>query len=257
MILEEETFKKFGYYPKETKNKSNKQIVVTCDKCGRIREVRWYQYRKICKSCIQNGKGNSFYGKHHSEKTKKKQSRNKQGENNFFYNKHFYGEDNAFFGKHHTKKTKEKIRKTQQNMSEETKQKMSKSHIGIQRGKNNPNWKGGVSFEPYCIKFDDDFKERVREYWNRRCILCNKDEIENGRRLNVHHVTYNKNACCDNSVPLFVALCIKCHSKTNFNRNYWQNEFKRIIYSKSIDGKCFYTKTEMEKYMNEKNNKNV
>lgn len=107
-------------------------------------------------------------------------------------------------------------------------------------------WKGGISFEPYCIKFDDEFKERVREYWGRECILCTKSEKENNRKLSVHHVTYNKDTCCDNSIPLFIALCNSCHAKTQSNREYWENTFKKIIYSKNKYGKCFYSKEEMK-----------
>src|SRR5208337_386546 len=29
-------------------------------------------------------------------------------------------------------------------------------------GEKSPGWKGGISFEPYCIKFNKEFKERVR-----------------------------------------------------------------------------------------------
>ena len=34
-----------------------------------------------------------------------------------------------------------------------------------------------LKFEPYCIKFDEEFKERVREYFNRCCYVCAKNEI--------------------------------------------------------------------------------
>jgi len=53
--------------------------------------------------------------------------------------------------------TRMKMQEAKQNMSEETKLKLSKAN----RGKNNPAWKGGVSFEPYCIQFNNEFKERV------------------------------------------------------------------------------------------------
>lgn len=114
-------------------------------------------------------------------------------------------------------------------------------------GENNPTWKGGVSFEPYCIKFNDEFKERIREYWNRKCVVCDMDEKMNGRRMDVHHVEYNKETCCDDSIPLFVSLCKKCHRKTHGNRDFWIGEFKRIIYSKNMTGKCYLTCDEMER----------
>jgi hypothetical protein len=34
MILEEETYKKFGYYPRDLSRRSGKRILAACDKCG-------------------------------------------------------------------------------------------------------------------------------------------------------------------------------------------------------------------------------
>ena len=107
-------------------------------------------------------------------------------------------------------------------------------------------WKGGISFEPYCAKFNEEFKERVREYWDRKCITCDKDEITNGRKLDVHHVGYNKETCCDDSKSLFIPLCRSCPMKTNFDEQFWEEKFKNIIYSRNANGKCFYTQKEME-----------
>ena len=121
-----------------------------------------------------------------------------------------------------------------------------------QIGELNPNWRGGISFEPYCEKFDEDLKERVREFFGRCCYICGKSEqeqidemIKNGKRpikkLDVHHVTYNKDTCCDNSKPLFVPLCKSCHNKTLGNREYWE-EFFTVSLNYLTDGKCFYSK---------------
>lgn len=90
-------------------------------------------------------------------------------------------------------------------------------------GKNHPQWKGGISFEPYCSKFSNAFKESIREMFGRVCFLCPTTEKENGKKLCVHHVNYNKDCLCDDSECEFVPLCLKCHSKTNFNRDYWEN----------------------------------
>ena len=65
MILEEETYKKFGYYPKNLKLYSNKRILVKCDECREVREIRRQAYHDLCKSC-------AHLGKHHSERTKQK-----------------------------------------------------------------------------------------------------------------------------------------------------------------------------------------
>jgi len=90
------------------------------------------------------------------------------------------------------------------------------------RGKNACNWKGGISFEPYCHKFNDAFKESIREKFGRVCFLCPTTEEENGRKLSVHHVSYLKDCLCDDSDCEFVPLCMRCHGKTNHDREYWE-----------------------------------
>ena len=37
-------------------------------------------------------------------------------------------------------------------------------------GPNNHNWIGGISFDRYCIKFNNNFKERVRSFFNYTCV---------------------------------------------------------------------------------------
>jgi hypothetical protein len=112
--------------------------------------------------------------------------------------------------------------------SDETRRKLS--------GENNHCWKGGISFEPYCPKFNDAFRERVREFFGRRCVECGTPE--NGRKLAVHHVNFNKMTCCDGTKPLFVSLCASCHSKTNFDREYWEEHFTAII-EEQYGGECY------------------
>lgn len=92
-----------------------------------------------------------------------------------------------------------------------------------QAGENAHNWMGGTSFEPYCPKFNEIFKESIREKFGRVCFLCPTTEEENGRKLCVHHVNYNKDCLCDDSDCEFVPLCNKCHTKTNHNREHWES----------------------------------
>ena len=74
MILEEETFEKFGYYSTDLKLQSNKKIVAVCDDCGQVRVRSKQGYRALCSSCAVKGERNPNYGKHHSEGTRKKMS---------------------------------------------------------------------------------------------------------------------------------------------------------------------------------------
>ena len=104
--------------------------------------------------------------------------------------------------------------------TEEVKRKLSETN----RGENSPNWQGGISFEPYCPKFNEQFKESIREKFGRKCFLCSKDENDNNcKKLSVHHVQYNKNCGCDDSLKCdYVPLCMSCHMKTNHNRDYYE-----------------------------------
>lgn len=135
--------------------------------------------------------------------------------------------------------------------SEETRRKIGDSQRGshrtgetrrkqslAQKGEKGSNWMGGISFFPYCPKFNNEFKERVRAFFNYKCAEC--DEPQKGKALAVHHVNFNKSSCCDPNAPrLFVPLCASCHSKTNYNREYWEPHFTEMI-NKYYGGKCYF-----------------
>ena len=127
---------------------------------------------------------------------------------------------------------------------------------GVPKPKNSGSrshfWKGGIAHLPYCEKFNSEFKERVRVFFEYTCVECGNIQKETGGRLHVHHVWYNKKSCCDDTPRILVALCHSCHSKTNFNRNCWSNHFQEII-DKKYNGKCYLTKEEMKNYLISKN----
>lgn len=89
-------------------------------------------------------------------------------------------------------------------------------------GDKNPNWQGGKSFEPYCIKFSNKLKEEVRDRYNRMCVVCGMSEENNNQKLCVHHIDYNKDQGCNGHEWKLVPLCRVCHSKTNGDREYWE-----------------------------------
>ena len=91
------------------------------------------------------GEENPMYGKHHSEESKLKMRKAKQGkylkQNNPNYGNHkLAGENHFMYGKHHSEETKRKISEAHKGktLSLETRQKMSLKR----QGKNNPNYKG-------------------------------------------------------------------------------------------------------------------
>jgi hypothetical protein len=110
-------------------------------------------------------------------------------------------------------------------------------------GENNGHWKGGISFEPYCPKFNDELRTRVRAFFDCRCVICGTLEQENGRKLSVHHVEYNKSACCDGEPVHFAALCSRCHPRTNSDRTRWESMLHHII-DEIYDGRSYFTKEE-------------
>jgi len=114
-------------------------------------------------------------------------------------------------------------------------------HPGL-RGEKHPNWKGGISFGPYCHRFNEEFKERVRSFWGYLCGYCGKSQSENKRKLHVHHVDYKKDSCCNEGSPRrFIPLCNSCHSRSNWNKEKWRAIFIETINLK-YGGKCYFPK---------------
>lgn len=93
-------------------------------------------------------------------------------------------------------------------------------------GKRNGNWNNGSSFEPYPLGWTKTFKEQIRYRDGYKCQICGCPEVECYRKLDVHHIDYNK----DNLNPKnLVSLCKSCHMITNGNRKFWENYFKEKI----------------------------
>lgn len=120
--------------------------------------------------------------------------------------------------------------------SKEVREKMSKSHNGLHRSietkrklskanrmENHPQWKGGISFEPYPITFNRELKELIRCRDEYKCQLCGMPECENIKKLYVHHIDYIKDNCLPSNL---ISLCKNCHTKTNHNREYWIEYFR-------------------------------
>ena len=124
----------------------------------------------------------------------------------------------------------------------ETRAKMSIA----QSGPNNPAWRGGISYEPYCPKFNGNLKKRIRYFFDNECIICGKSEKDNEQSLSCHHVEYNKQACCDGKLVQFAALCRICHNKTTHgDRERWENML-HIIICEIYNNRSYFTKEEWE-----------
>lgn len=101
---------------------------------------------------------------------------------------------------------------------------MSRVRIGKWAGDRHYNWQGGKSFEPYPVTWTNTLKEAIRQRDNYKCQICGCPQEECTSKLPVHHIDYDK----ENLDPKnLITLCRSCHSKTNYNRPYWIDYFKR------------------------------
>lgn len=91
-------------------------------------------------------------------------------------------------------------------------------------GEENPNWKGGVSFEPYTYEFNNELRLAIKIREDFRCFICRKEEPKTPQGLAIHHIDYDKT---NNHLNNLVALCPECHTKTNGNRQHWIEYFSR------------------------------
>jgi len=102
--------------------------------------------------------------------------------------------------------------------SGERKQKMSER----MSGENSPSWKNEKSSRLYSGDFSNRLKEIIRFRDGNVCVLCLTPEFKLNRKLDIHHIDYDKYNCSSDNL---VSLCPSCHSKTNGNREDWQSVF--------------------------------
>ena len=174
-------------------------------------------------------KGHQFKGKHHSEEVRQYISKFKKGK------------DNGRKGKKNTEEHKQNIAKALKgkNKSEEHKRNLSKIRKELwsnleyrenqlknnffKNGKEHPFWNEGSSFEIYPKEFNKKLKQFIKD---RDLNICQTPNCMNTDCLDVHHIDYNKQ---NNNPENLTTLCRNCHSKTNYNRNYFTEFYTNII----------------------------
>ena len=120
------------------------------------------------------------------------------------------GEKNIMYGNTHSDKARSAI---------------SLKNTGRLSGKNNPNWKGGISREPYCyLWFDTEYKNFIKD---RDGNVCLNPECSDGRYLHIHHINYNKK---DSTPQNLITVCKSCNAKANFNRKWHEAWYQAIMY---------------------------
>lgn len=103
-----------------------------------------------------------------------------------------------------------------------------------QRGELAPNWQGGLSFLPYCKKFNRALKLAIRKRDSYTCQLCGTKE--NKKALSVHHIHYDKQNC----YPDLITLCLCCNNKVNKDRKEYETLFMNFLNTREL---LFWTRT--------------
>jgi len=81
---------------------------------------------------------------------------------------------------------------------------------------------GDLTYHEYSRGWNEKYREKIRERDGRKCVLCGKTEKGNGRRLDVHHLDYDRRNIDPENL---LVLCQHHHGKTNWNRPFWQQVF--------------------------------
>jgi len=179
-----------------------------------------YHHSKKTKRKIGLANSIALKGKKQSEESNRKRSKSLKGRKNslgYRHTKEWKDEASKRLKKSH----QEGKRKFVYKKISETKKKIWKGKSPFGYGSEHPNWNNGSSFEPYSVDWTDDLKRAIRKRDKYTCQLCGKEPA-----IIVHHIDYDKKNC--NSDNLII-LCDSCHGKTNFNRKFWVNYFKKLI----------------------------
>lgn len=80
-------------------------------------------------------------------------------------------------------------------------------------------WQGGISNLPYPFDFNKELRNLIRKRDDNTCQLCSGKE-----NLCVHHIDYVKENL---DLRNLITLCRSCNAKVNFDRDYWEEFFKR------------------------------
>ncbi|RKX67075.1 MAG: hypothetical protein DRP42_01505 [Tenericutes bacterium] len=166
--------------------------ITECARCGDSYLMNKYKPTKYC--CISCGKHASDYS--HSKEARRKISVANKG-------------NTKMLGKRHTEETKLLLSK------------LTSSKVGPLA----PAWRGGVSFEPYCLNWTKEYKDYIKERDGYRCLnpYCSKiDDL-----LTVHHIDYVKKDCNQGNL---ITVCRSCNSRANTARRWHTFWYRAILY---------------------------
>ena len=176
------------------------------------------------------GRKGGMLGKHHSEETKRKISEGKKDRSlPPFSEEHKRRISEALCGRNFSEERRQKISESCKgrpppSFSDEHRCKLSEAAKERYRDRTkNPNWQGGISFEPYDMGFDRNLKKKVKKRDKYTCQLCFRHALEFDRELAVHHIDYDKR---HSSMDNLVTLCCGCNIHVNYRRSFWTAFFR-------------------------------
>jgi hypothetical protein len=235
VIDAEITFREKGYRSTDLSEESHKKVWAVCDDCGKGRWVIFQAYRDLCHKCASEKRRKYKYDKSEDivRSIDEDKTYNEKGyrstDLSIMSNKKVYaicvecGSGRWIPSSLYRDVCFKCIHKT-----DEHRKTLKENHADVS-GKNNPNWQEGISFGEYCEKFNAKFKESIREKFGRKCFMCSTTEEDNGRKLCVHHVSYDKECMCNGVECEFVPLCMRCHAKTGYDKESWERLIINVL----------------------------
>lgn len=142
---------------------------------------------------------------------------------------HLPKDGSSFKGKRHSLET----RKKQSEIAIEEGRVPYNPEVGSymigKKGKDHPNWKGGLTPDRQAVYASEEWSESVKAVWKRDkaiCQRCGKNHNEEGNRGNfhIHHIISFMVKKLRTDVNNLVLLCKDCH-KFVHSKNNLNNEF--------------------------------
>ena len=104
----------------------------------------------------------------------------------------------------------------------------AKLGLNCARGENHHNWRGGISFEPYCpIWACKEFKEYIKERDGYKCQNPDCWGTADHLPLAIMHIDNDKMNCHPDNL---ITGCISCNSRANKDRKWHTLWYKAIMY---------------------------
>lgn len=109
------------------------------------------------------------------------------------------GEKNSFYGKRHSDETKKYLSESKKGKWSYNQEQKDRQTANTPKKENHPNWLGGISNGEYGLDFNKNLKTTIKKAYNFTCQLCCTETTE----LDVHHIDYDKkNNVLENLIPL-------------------------------------------------------